>query len=241
MKSNEMKTESTDASKQKAARVAGFMFLCCILIPSLNWFFILAKFIESESVVTTAHNILADKFIFRIGIINEVITTVVIVLLSLTLYEILKLINKNLALFALILNLINAFLTVVIALWHLIALQILSSLASLTAINQELVKSLVGLFLNIHISLTSIPGMFLGLSMSMFLYLLFKSKYIPSVLAGFGLISFVLIFIYDVLFFLLPTFSSILIVQIVGWVPNVLFMLIIGVWLLIKRLNIQKI
>jgi len=241
MDSSEIKIDITNKEKHKAAKVAGFMFLCSLLIPSLNWAFILSKFIVPENVISTAHNIMADKMIFRIGIINEVLSAVVIVLLSLALYLILKSINKNLALVALVLKFVNAFLTLVIAFAHLIALQVLSSLASFTTTNQEQVKALVGVFLNNHISLTSIPGMFLGISMSIFLYLLLKSKYIPGVLAGFGFISYVLIFIYDLLFFLSPTFSSIPIVQIVGWGPNVLFMPIIGFWLLIKGLNIQKV
>jgi len=217
------------------------MFLCSLLIPTLNWIFVLSKFIAPENAISTAHNILANKFMFRIGILNEVITAIVIVLLSLALYIILKPVNKNLALLALVLKLIDAFLTVVIALGHLIVLQLLSSLDSLTAMNQEQVQVLAGLFLNMHVAVTSILGMFLGLSMSIFLYLLFKSKYIPVVLAGFGLLSYVLIFIYDLLFFLIPSFSSIPIVQIVGVGPNVLFMPLIGVWLLVKGLNIQNV
>ena len=93
------------------------------------------------------------------------------------------------------------------------------------------------MFLNINVSLTSISGMFLGLSMSIFLYLLLKSKYIPAFIAGYGLISYFLLFIYDLLFFLSPSISSLLIVQIVGWGPYVLFLPIISFWLLIKGLK----
>lgn len=240
MDSNQVKIDIINKEKNKAAKVAGLMFLFSLLVPSLNWAFILSKFIVHENVISTANNILADKTVFRIGIINEVLSAVIIVFLSIALYLILKSINKNLALVALVLKLIDAFLTLVIAFAHLISLQFLSSLASFTTPNQELVKALVGVFLNNHISLTSIPGMFLGLSMSIFLYLLLKSKYIPGVLASFGLISYVLLFIYDLCFFLTPTFSSIPIVQIIGWGPNVLFMLIISFWLLVKGLNFKE-
>ncbi|MFC1527503.1 DUF4386 domain-containing protein [Candidatus Neomarinimicrobiota bacterium] len=231
----------TDKEKNKAGRVAGIMLLCSLLVPALNWAFILSKFVMPENVISTAQNILSEKMLFRINIINELISGVVIVLLAISLYLILKSINKHLGLIALILKLVGAFLTFVIAFMHLIVLQVLSNLSFFTAANQEQVKALIGVFLNNHILLTSIPGMFLGLSMSIFLYLLLKSKYIPNILASFGLVSYVLIFIYDLLFFFSPTYSSIPIIQIIGWGPNVLFVLITGIWLMIKGLNIQKI
>lgn len=241
MHSKEIKGRINDTSIVKAARMAGLMFLCGLLIPALNWIFILSRFIVTESGISTAHNILANEFVFRIGIINEVITAVVIIILSIALYYILKPINKYLALLAFILKLVDAFLTLVLALGHLVALQILNSLSSMATTNQENVQGIVGQFLNIHVSLTSIQGMFLGLSMSIFLYLLFKSKYIPNALAVIGILSYVLIFIYDLLFFLLPTISSMPVVQIIGLGPNILFTLIIGSWLLIKGLNFHKV
>lgn len=241
MNSSEINISITEKEKHKTAKIAGFMFLCSLLVPALNWALILSKFIVPENAISTAHSILADKVFFRVGTINEVISAVVIISLSLALYMILKSINKNLALFALVLKLADAFLTLVIAFAHVVVLQVLSNLSSLTATNQEQVEALIGVFLSSHISLTSIPGMFNGLSMSIFLYLLIRSKYIPSFLAIFGFISYVLIFIYDLLFMLSPSLSSIPIIQIVGWGPNVLFMPIIGFWLLIKGLNIQKV
>jgi hypothetical protein len=241
MDSYETEIDITIKEKNKFAKVAGFMFLCSLLVPPLNWAFILSKFIVPDNVISTTNNILADKIIFRIGIINEVFSAIIIILLSIALYLILKSINKNLALAALVLKLVDAILTLVIAFAHLVSLQFLSNLSSFTTTNQEQVKAIVGVFLNNHISLTTIPGMFLGMSMSIFLYLLLKSKYIPGVMAKFGLISYILLFTYDLLFFLSPTFSSILIVQIIGWGPNVIFMPIIGFWLLIKGLNIQKV
>ena len=40
-----------DTSKRKAARVAGFMFLLSLLVPLLNWIFVLSKFVVAENVI----------------------------------------------------------------------------------------------------------------------------------------------------------------------------------------------
>jgi Domain of unknown function (DUF4386) len=70
------------------------------------------------------------------------------------------------------------------------------------------------------------------------LFLLFKSKYVPGILSGFGVISYTLILIYAFLTILLPNLASILIIQIFCWAPSCIFELIIGLWLLIKGVKI---
>ncbi|MBU1344462.1 MAG: hypothetical protein KKE44_22405 [Proteobacteria bacterium] len=40
MNSNEIKIEITNKEIQKIAKIAGLMFLCSFMIPSLNWAFV---------------------------------------------------------------------------------------------------------------------------------------------------------------------------------------------------------
>ena len=227
--------------KNNTGKALGFLFISSLLVPALNWAFILSKFIAPENFVSTADNILADKFMFRIAILNETLTAVIIILLSIALYQILKLVHNNLALTAFVFRLIDAFLTLVIAFVHLAALQIMDNPDTFSTSSQELVKSVVGALLNNHVSLTSILGIFHGLGMLIFMYLLLKSKYIPGLLAGFGLVSYVLLFMYDLLVLVSPALLSISILQISALGPNLLFVTIAGFWLILKGLNIQKV
>jgi hypothetical protein len=79
----EMTYHIIDTSQRKAARVAGFMFLFSLIVPLLNWIFVYSKLIIAENVIATANNIMANEFLFRIGIINDLITSAVAVVLSL--------------------------------------------------------------------------------------------------------------------------------------------------------------
>ena len=81
---------------------------------------------------------------------------------------------------------------------------------------------------------------FLGLDMIVFSYLFFKSKYIPKILAGFGILSFALIFIHALMYIIAPEYAMMPINQIIFWVPSGLFEIIIGIWLLSKGLNVQQ-
>lgn len=235
-----MQGHTEEATQRKAAKVAGLMFLLSLMVPLLNWIFVLSKFIVAENAIATAQNILANEFLFRIGIINELIISTVAVILALALYIILKPVNKNLALLALFLKLIESTLWAVIALGHFIALLILNGQASSTVSEPEKIQALVGLFLNAYISVTAIPGVFVGLNLMVFLYLLFKSKYVPGILAGFGVLSYAFIFAYDLITILSPNYAKNMIIQIICWASGILPVIIIGLWLIFKGVNLQQ-
>lgn len=221
------------------AKVAGSMFLFSMLVPLLYWGFILSPFVDPESAMVTAENILAEGWLFRVGILMEIVTALILVTLSLSLFSILRSISEGIARFGFILILADAMFTLVIALGHLAAWHALDNLDLVSPLIQQQVKVLVGLLLSIHLPLTSLPGMLLGFGMSCYFYLFLKSTFIPSVVAGFGLLSYFLICLFDLLLLLSPEVSADLMVQIIVWGPNVLFTGFFGFWLIIKKVNAQ--
>ena len=240
MNSNGNTVRIVDTSQRKVVRVAGFMFLFSFIVPTLYWTFVLSKLIVAENIIATANNIVANELLFRIGITIELIMSVGLIVLALSLYIILKPVNKNLALLALLLKLVEATVVVAIVLVSFIALQILNGEAYLTAFTPEQLQVPVGLILNAHTTLYSIPMVFLGLDMMVFSYLFFKSKYIPKILAGFGILSFALIFIHALMYIIAPKYAAMPISQIIFYAPSGLFEIIIGIWLLSKGIKIPS-
>ncbi|TAL73579.1 MAG: DUF4386 family protein [Bacteroidetes bacterium] len=93
--------------------------------------------------------------------------------------------------------------------------------------------------MNVHTSLTaSFTMLFIGLGLSLYNYLFFRSNYIPRTIAGFGILSYSLIFVYALINILIPGHSITL--QIICWAPSILFELIIGVWLIFKGVKVQQ-
>lgn len=236
-----MINSAIETSQQKAAKVAGFMFLFSFIVPALNWSFVLSKLIVADNVIATAKNIMANELLFRIGLTIELIMSVGLVVLGLTLYIILNPVNKSIALIALLWKLVEATVAGVIVLVSFIALQILTVEGSLSVFTAEQLQVPVGLILNSHTTLYSIPMVILGMDMIVFSYLFFKSKYIPTILAGFGILSFALIFIHAIMFILAPEFGAMPVNQIIFWAPSGLFEIVIGIWLLVKGVNVQQI
>jgi hypothetical protein len=228
------------SSQHKAARVAGFMFLFSLIVPLLNWAFVLSKLIVAENVIATANNIKANELLFRIGITIELIMSVGLMVLALALYIILKPVNKNLALLALLWKLAEAIIVAVIVLISFIALQISNGGAYLTAFTLEQLQAPVGFLLSEHTVLYSIPMVFLGLDLVIFFYLFFKSRYIPRILAGFGILSYALILIHAFVNILAPEYATMLIMEIICYTPSCFLELIAGVWLLVKGVNVRQ-
>jgi hypothetical protein len=82
--------------------------------------------------------------------------------------------------------------------------------------------------------------LFLGLDMMVFSYLFFQSKYIPRILAGFGILSFALIFIHASMYIIAPEYAMMPINQIIFWAPSGIFEVVIGIWLLFKGARIPE-
>jgi hypothetical protein len=227
-----------DTSQHKAARVAGFMFLFSLIVPLLNWTFVLSKLIVAEDAIATANNIMANELLFRTGLSIELIMSVGLIVLAWALYIILKPVNKNLALLALLLKLAETVLAAAIVLVSFIALLILN--AEVSVFTPEQLRAFVGLILNKHTSIYSIPMVFLGLDMVVFSYLFFKSKYIPRILAGFGILSFAFILIHSFIHIIAPQYATIQITEIIFYTPSCIFEIIIGIWLLSKGAKLPE-
>jgi hypothetical protein len=222
----------TTIALQKSAKVAGFMFLYILIGSILYGTLILAKLTITGNSIAAANNILANELLFRFSIICELfITSAGGIILALALYMILKSINKYLALLALCLKLTEAILGAVIALISFIVLQILKDQTI------EQTQAIAGILINSQVTITAIPMLFLGMNFMLFFYLLFKSKYVPGILPIFGIISYLLIFICALITILTPQYIT-MIIQSVFWGPSIIFELVIGIWLLVKGINV---
>lgn len=236
-----MTNSIANTSQIKAVKIAGIMFLLAFIAPTINWALVLSKLNVADNALATANNIMANEFIFRMGITIELFMSIGLIILGLALYIILKTINKYLAMFALLLKLIEATLMAVTVLVPFIVLQVLNVNSDIIVFTQEQLLFPLGLIFNSHTSITSIPMVFLGLDMMIFSYLFLKSKYIPRILAGFGILSFAFILIQSLMFMIVPEYAMKPINQIIFWAPSGLFEIIIGLWLLVKGIHVHQV
>jgi len=118
-----------------------------------------------------------------------------------------------------------------------IVLQLLNGGYS-TIFETEQLQALAGLFLNVRTAGLDIVLIFVGLGGTVFCYLFFKSKYVPVILATWGIFTYLSMLVLALINILLPNRPEMM--EIVLFALGAFFELIFGFWLLLKGVNLQQ-
>ena len=185
----------------------------------------------SDSMINISNNLMQ----IRISILIDVICTIAIVFLGVFLYITLKKQNKNIALVALGLYIVESALLGVSKISHHSLFNISQEFVKAGAPDSSYFQTMATLFLSDAKFTYSIHLLVFGLGALMFYYLFLKSKYVPLVFPAWGLIAASLLVIGTIIVLLFD------LTIIVMFVPNMLFELAIGVWLMVKGFGSQGI
>ena len=149
-----MNNTITDILHPKAAivRAAGLTYIIIIVIGVLNSIFIDSRLIAYEDITQTINNILANEFLFRFGSACVLILYVLVILLSVLLYLILKNVNKNLALLAMVFRIGEALLGITTVLITFIVLSLLNNQFNVKSIDNVQLNILVAALLDLRIT-----------------------------------------------------------------------------------------
>jgi len=232
-----MTTRMIKTSPQVYARNAGILYLLIIILGAVNQIFIRGRIIVSDDAVSTANNIMASQSLWRIGIAGDIIMHLFDIAIMLILYVLLKPINKNLTLIAVLFNVIQTAVLVLNKLNLVIPLLLLGNADYLQVIEPSQLYALSNLFLKAHDLGFSIGLIFFGFACLTYGYLIFNSGYFPKVIGILVLIA--------GLSYLMNSFTLILAPDYSGKILPVLAFALIGelafsLWLIVKGVNLQK-
>jgi hypothetical protein len=220
-------------SLKKTAKLAGFLYLILIIAGAYNIFYVSSQTIVLVDAVSTANNILSHEFLFRTGIISDIISNTIFVFLALVLYRLFKQVDENKA------KLMVAFVIVQIP---LVFIMEAFNITSLMIFKGEILKTfepnqrqdLAMLFLktNNYGSLTL--EMFWGLWLIPLGQLVYKSGFIPSIFGILLIIAGIAYMIDSFISILFPSYSSFvnqptLLLVAIGEISITLWLLIKGV------------
>ena len=93
-----MTNRIADPSQQKAARVAGLVYVLIIITNLLSLILVDSKIFVEGDTAATINNIMANELLFRIDAAYKIIMYASVVILSLALYSTLKPVSRDLAL-----------------------------------------------------------------------------------------------------------------------------------------------
>lgn len=226
----------TDINKNTYARIAGLFYIIVILLGIISVNGIESSLIVPGNVATTYRNIIENEFLFRIGVVSEAFMYLLVILLSWSLFIVLKSVDKNLALLALLLRVAEAIIgasTIVLSGLIPVLLIKIDNIFS-----PEQVQTLVKLFLDVRQSGLDIVLMFIGVGGVIFCYIFYHSNYVPKFLAGWGIFTYLTMLLLSFTSLLLPDIPET--IKISLYAPGGLFELIFGFWLLLKGINLQN-
>lgn len=229
-------TNRLEQSQRKAARVAGFMSLFTMAVVVFAHYVIYAPLMVPGNVAETARNIIAHEQLFRLTIACYLIYGVGLVVLLTALYEILKPVNRGLALLAAFFRLAYALMWVMIGLEMFGVLRVLSGAAYLQGFEADRLQALARLHLTAGFDAYYVGLLFWGFASTVCSYLWFKSNYVPRGLAVWGVISSVWCAACALVFFVFPGFGKAINLYSFDS-PIGLFEMALSFWLLFKGLR----
>jgi hypothetical protein len=92
------------SSTRNPGRVAGFWYLLLVIIGPLPLIYIPGKLFVSGNAAATVANIAAHEWLFRLGIVAELVCAVILIFLVLAFYRLFKGVDQNLAVLVVILG-----------------------------------------------------------------------------------------------------------------------------------------
>ncbi len=210
---------------QKTVKSVGLLYVLMIPLGIFGILYFPSSYFVAGDIGSTIKNILDNEFIFRASMFTSLVLQVCHIFIVMMLYKILKVVNKNLALYMVIFMLLSVPISMLNELNHIAVLFLAKSGGD---------ENLISLLLHLHENGIFISSIFWGLWLFPMGYLVYKSGFIPKFFGIALLVAFVGYISDSVMVFLFPSITFHL-GDYVGW-GEILFPL----WLLIKGINIDK-
>jgi hypothetical protein len=237
MSTAEMTERIGEASPRFKARVAGGLWLLCI-VAGIVGFIAGGPLIVPNDAAATAANILANESLFRLGFAADLISGASYLGATVLLYYVLKPVSRSLSLLAAFFGLTGVAIGGVAWVSHLAPLVLLHGDQYLSAFTTSQLQAMALTALKLQMQVFGIGMVFFGIQCILIGYLVARSTFLPRILGvllaiggtSYGIASFAN--------FLTPSFGARLI-------PFVMPVALIGegsltLWLLVKGVSVQR-
>nr|WP_315898445.1 DUF4386 domain-containing protein [Planococcus sp. CPCC 101016] len=221
--------------------MTGLSLLVMAIIALFANFFVFESLIVPGNAAATVENLLANDLLFRFGIAGFIIVLLLDVVVSWSLYILLRQVNKNLALLAAGLRLVFTAIFAAAMFNFLSVLQLIRGEMYLGAMETSQLQAQVMLLIDAFNNGWLIGLVFFGFHLLLIGYLVFKSKFMPKtigilvMLAGLG---YLIDNFAQVLFSNYNDYATIFLLIVA--VPGVIGELVLAIWLLFKGKKIPE-
>lgn len=220
-------------SIKKSARTAGLYYLIMAVSAAFGMMYVSSTIIVTGDATATANNIMKFDLLYRLGIISNLICQISFIFLVLALNRLFKGINEKYAKLMVSLVIAAVPIAFIVEIIKIAALHLLGNADYLKVFEQDQLNALVMVFINLHEQGILIVGIFWGLWLYPFGYLVIKSQFIPKILGILLIIGCFAYLVDSITALLIPQhrdiISNILLLPLsAGEILTILWLLIIG-------------
>ncbi|HEY4683882.1 MAG TPA: DUF4386 domain-containing protein [Candidatus Acidoferrales bacterium] len=225
------------SSTHNPGRVAGFLYLLLVVTAPLRLMYIPSTLFVRGDATATANNIAAHEWLFRMGIVADLLTGTIAIFVVLALYRLLKEVDQHLAALMVILGGL-----MVVPIYFLntlndaAALMLVRGADFLAVFEKPQRDALAMLFLRLHHHGVVANEIFWGLWLFPFGILVFRSGFLPRVLGVWLIINGFAYLAISFTGLLLPEYESMVFNSAL---PATLGEIAIMLWLLIKGAKVR--
>jgi hypothetical protein len=221
----------------KAARIAGVTYLVLVLTGLFSLMYVPGKLIVRSDATATAGNVLAHEMLFRLGILGNLLGTVVFICLGIALYRLLRDVSLTQAWLMLSFVLVSSAVAFVDEVNNLAALLLFRGEDFLTVFDQTQRNALGMLFLRLHGQGIVVNEIFWGLWLLPFGVLVYQSRFLPRILGAWLVLNCCAWLAFGIAGLLWPQYSQ-TVYRIIS--PILFGEMAIMLWLLIRGANLKR-
>jgi hypothetical protein len=178
------------SSTHNPGRVAGLWYLLLIIIGPLRLIYIPSKLFVDGNATATVNNIAAHEWLFRFGIVDDLVCGVILILLVLAFYQLFKNVDQNLAVQVVIFGgVMPAVISIIGVVSDASALMVVRGADFLSVFDKPQRDALAMLFLSLRNHQNTAAELLWGIWLLPLGMLVYKSRFLPRFLGVWLLIG----------------------------------------------------
>ncbi len=215
---------------KNAARLAGLFFLLMVVFGLFAEIFFRQKLFVSNDMNVTANNILSNAFLYRTGIVSDILMSLCYLFTALALYRLLASVNKNTAAVMVVFAAAGSVLLLFNILNEIAPLYILNGNDYLNTIEPNSRQAIAMLFYNLYEHGYMIGQAFFALWVLPLGILIYRSGFIPKLFGVLFIIETIFGLMSVIVHFLVPNQMLETILLLPGTIAEFLFMFWLLIW-----------
>jgi hypothetical protein len=216
------------------ARLAGLSYVVFTVAGLVNNFLLNSSLSSVDAV--QAIGMFQNAMHFRLGIAAETVMFLAVTMASVSFYIVFRSVNKELALTALCLRLVEIIIGGIAVVVSMAMLAMSSQTFLQEMVDSEQLRIIIGIAASFRVPAYEYSWIFMGFAGVITFYLFFQTRYIPRAWSVWGIFTYSSLILYPLAKLLIPDLPREVMFVLF---PGAFFELLVGIWLMTKGINIS--